>query len=87
MTTHPAYEVLSKMMKNFQFNVLFIHQNYTQILQTDYEILKSVADSYKTFCYGAPRYINDNNKKFQFGSLNGLQIRLKACGVQLPMDP
>lgn len=33
--------ILNKIMKLFCFNVLFIHYNYSQNLQTDYEIFKA----------------------------------------------
>ena len=45
MTMHPTYQVLNKMMKYFQFNALFIHLSYTQILLTDYEKIKSMSQT------------------------------------------
>ena len=38
---YPVYYILNKLTKIFKLNVLFIYQNYAQILQTDYEILKA----------------------------------------------
>ena len=47
MAMHSAYHVLNKMTEIFLFNGLFNH--YTQILQTDYEILKAYHKQLQNF--------------------------------------